>query len=58
MKAKVIIWIYLDGTDFGVVRVYTDNTGQAEKDFKMLEEHGDKNKKFQLKDSEVHGKAY
>ena len=56
MKAKVIIWKYCDGSGAGVVRVYLDNTGQCEKDLKMLQEHGNDMKKFEIQDVECHGK--
>lgn len=56
MKAKVIIWKYTDGSSSGVVRVYIENTSQADKDLKMLQEHGDCLKKFEIQDVEVHGK--
>lgn len=58
MKSKVIVWRNFDCSAAGVVRVYIDNTGQAEKDLKMLQDHGDQDKKFEIQDVEVHGKGY
>ena len=54
MCVYIITWQFKDKSMFGIVGVYNDS-GLAQKDLDLLQEHGDSLKEFKIVDAIVEG---